>query len=113
VSIAPRAIFGLQPVSKIGPWSGGSHPGLIVATCANVVTLIPLSTSAPRGHEKQYGYEITDGGGALSTPIWAYCHCLVSIDATALPRQSYRGLLPHEQLGPIRDRIAKYLGVPL
>lgn len=110
MTVAPGYVYDLELAqADVGPWSAGRHPGVILAATSTTVTLAPMSTSPPRGHERGYGVEIKDGGDAVHTPIFVHCHVLTTIGAERLRKQQPRGRLPVAELGPIRDRVAHYL----
>ena len=114
MTVAPGYVFDIELAhAGVGPWSAGRHPGVILAATSTTVTLAPMSTSPPRGHERGYGAEIKDGGSAVSTPIFVHCHVLTTIDAERLRKQQPRGRLPKAELGPIKDRVARYLNLTL
>jgi hypothetical protein len=111
MTIAPGSVFDLDPPADLGPWSAGRHPGLVVAVSEQGATLVPLSTSPPRGTDRGHGYELRDAGDVLSTPIWAHCHLPATFGRARLQKATFRGRLPSVELGPIRDRLARYLGL--
>lgn len=114
MTVAPGYVFDLEGESAVGPWSApGRHPGLVLGVSQAGATLIPLSSSRPRGPDRRFGYEIHDAGGVLSTPIWAHCHLPTTLPTAKLQGKNPRGRIPLVELNPIRDRLARYLGVPL
>lgn len=108
----PGHVVDLLVSTDVGPWSSGAHPAYIVAINEQGATVVPLSSSKPRGHDAGFGYKIDNAAAVLSTPIWAYCHLPFTVSHTAMDAGKHRGFLKHHH-GPIRDRMARYLGLPL
>ncbi|MEQ9080468.1 MAG: hypothetical protein RLP09_41770 [Sandaracinaceae bacterium] len=111
MTLAAGYVYDFDPEVELGPSKGGRHPGLIVGVSQG--TPLPLSTSAPRGPDRAHGYELTEAGDVLSTPIWVYCHLPYTFSAERVKKGKCRGRLPHVAMGPAKDRMAHYLRLPL
>lgn len=109
MTIARGYVYDLDLGGKVGPWAGGRHPGVIVGISEQGVTVVPLSSSRPRGRDGALTYAIADGGEAVSTPINALCHLPTTIGHDKFHRERLRGRLPTGEMELIGDRLAFYL----
>ncbi len=107
---ALREVYSFDLGESVGPWSAGRHPGLIVAVSQVAATVLPMTSSKPRGPDGWYCYELADGGDAVNTPIWVFCHLLTLVSLDAIPKQP-RGRIPADEMKPIRIRMGRYLGL--
>ena len=114
MTVARGYVYDLKVRSEFGPWSDDTkpHPGVILGVSQEAVTVVPMSSSKPRsGPDRGHVKEVRDGGDAVHTPIWAYCHMLTTIPRTAFQGLKARGQLPPGTLMAIRIEVARYLGL--
>lgn len=114
---APRQVFDLDLEQRIGPWTAGRHPGLVVTSAPGQgevpFTVVPLTTSRPPPPLVPFCVELlvpVPGPNPIASPVWIHACYPVTVPASALAGQP-RATLDRETFQTVRNRLAAFLGL--